>query len=84
MTNPEVTVTSGIFTVNLDFGAARFDGATDFWRSPSNEMRATKFTILTPRQKITSAPYSIRALSAAQADLALDSNKLGGIDATNM
>jgi len=39
------------------------------------------FTTLSPRQEISATPYAIRAMSAAQADVALDSNKLGGIDA---
>ncbi|MEO8072880.1 MAG: hypothetical protein ABI686_06505, partial [Acidobacteriota bacterium] len=40
------------------------------------------YIVLSPREQITSTPYSIRTISAQQADLALDSNKLGGVDAS--
>ncbi len=69
ITNSSVTVTNGIFTVLLDFGTTAFPGA-DQWleiavRKPSDP---PGFTTLTPRQQITSSPYSIRTLSATSAD----------------
>lgn len=62
VTNPTVQVTNGIFTVNLDFGANSFDGAGRFLEITVSN------TVLSPRQPLTSAPYSIRSLSAANAD----------------
>ena len=65
-----VQVTSGIFTVNLDFGTAPFDSLTDNHLEikvrPGVSVGA--FTVLSPRQRITSSPYSIKTLKANSAD----------------
>lgn len=82
ITNPNVTVSQGIFTVNLDFGQSVFSGADRFLQISVRRSAAESFVTLNPRQQITSSPYSIRTLSAQQADVALDSNKLGGVDAS--
>jgi hypothetical protein len=82
VTNPNVAVNQGVFTVNLDFGAPAFDGADKFLQISIRRSASESFVTLSPRQQITSSPYSIRTLSAAQADVALDSNKLGGVDAS--
>ena len=81
VTNTNVAVNQGVFTVNLDFGAAAFSGADRFLQISVRRSTNESFITLNPRQQITSSPYSIRTLSAAQADFALDSNKLGGVDA---
>jgi len=80
--NNSVSVAQGIFTVNLDFLAAAFTGADRFLQIAVRRNSGESFVTLNPRQQITSSPYSIRTLSAAQADVALDSNKLGGVDAS--
>ncbi len=82
MTNPSVAVTQGLFTVQLDFGAAAFDGTNRFLEIAVKRNAGDPFTILIPRQQLASSPYSIRALGAGQADVALDSSKLGGLDAS--
>lgn len=69
-----INVTNGVFTVELDFGTTPFAGAGERYL----EIRVKKptdpnYTPLSPRQKLTSAPYSIRSLSAAAAD-ALSAN----------
>lgn len=72
-----VVVTDGLFAIEqLDFGAcaACFDGSPRFLEvaiRPSGSTAA--FTILSPRQAITSVPYAMRATNAA---------RLGGLDAT--
>ena len=76
-----VTVTNGVFNTSLDFGAPAFPGADRFLEISVKKLPADPYTILSPRQQISSSPYSIRTLSAAQADVALDSNKLGGVAA---
>ena len=81
ITNPNVSVNQGVFTVNLDFGAGVFTGADRFLQISVRRNASESFVTLNPRQQITSSPYSIRTLSAAQADVALDSQKLGGVDA---
>lgn len=64
-----VQVTNGLFSVPLDFGAAAFPGANRFLEIGVRPGTSTgAYTILTPRQQLTSTPYSIRSLGAAQAD----------------
>jgi hypothetical protein len=87
-TNP-VTVSNGAFTVQLNFGNGVFTGA-DRWleisvRKPSDP---PGFTLLTPRQPITSSPYSIKTLNANAADslssacvLCITDAQISGIDA---
>lgn len=65
-------VADGLFTAELDFGAASFPGA-DRWLemaarpgSGDNSDRSG-YTALTPRQKIAATPYAIRSQSAATA-----------------
>lgn len=66
----DVTVTNGIFTVILDFGAPAFSGGGP--RSIEIGVRpgasTGEFTFLTPRQELTSAPFAIKTLNAASAD----------------
>ena len=66
---PNVMVTNGIFNVSVDFGA-NFPGANRFLEIRVKPAGGPTFTVLTPRQQITSTPY---ALNAAQ---------LGGVAAT--
>jgi hypothetical protein len=69
------TVTSGIFTVNLDFGAASYTGAARFLEiSVRLNGSGQPYTNLNPRQEITSAPYAVRALNANQANQATTAN----------
>lgn len=58
-----VTVVNGVFTVQLDFGAPAFTTTGD--RFLEVEVNAS---VLTPRQQITSAPFSVRAKNAEAAD----------------
>ncbi len=72
-----VPVTGGIFSVKLDFGA-NFNGQARFLEVGAR-VGGTQdtFTILTPRQPFTSAPYAIKSLTAETATNAL---QLGGVD----
>jgi hypothetical protein len=66
-----VVVTNGAFTTQLDFGAGAFPGDDRFLElgvRPGGS--AAAYTVLSPRTQITSTPYAIRALSAAQVDAA--------------
>lgn len=63
-----VTVTNGIFTVTLNFGSQSFSGAGRWLEISVKASGAATYTTLSPRQELTSAPYSIRSLSAATAD----------------
>jgi hypothetical protein len=76
---PVVTVENGIFTVTLDFGANAFPGADRFLEIIVYHTDASGIpVILSPRQRLTSTPYAIRALSATTADTATNANQLGG------
>jgi hypothetical protein len=74
-----VTANQGVFSVKLDFGAAVFTGADRFLEIAVRRNSGEIYTTLAPREQIASSPYAVRTLSAQQADLALDSNRLGGI-----
>ena len=57
------TVSNGLFTAQLDFGTNVFNGQP-LWlqievKAPTN----TLWTVLSPRQPLTSTPYAIRALT---------------------
>ena len=65
VTNSATAVSNGLFTVNLDFGLSVFSGGARWLQMgvrPDGSPAA--FTLLQPRQPITSAPYAITALSA--------------------
>jgi len=67
-TVPTVAVASGIFTVQLDFGAGAFPGANRFLEISARLSGSGAFTTLSPRQQITSTPYAVRSLNASSAD----------------
>ena len=80
ITRPNVTVSGGIFTVQLDFGAAAFAaGANRFLQIAVKKTTETTFITLTPRQQLTASPYSIRTISAGVSD-ALSSACVGCVD----
>jgi hypothetical protein len=79
---PGVSVSGNIFTVRLDFGA-NLDGQSRWLEiavKPAGS--ANPFSVLNPRQPITSAPYAIRSLNAASSDISTDSTLLGGVAAS--
>src|SRR5215471_1655595 len=64
--NP-VTASTGIFTVTLDFGASVFGGTDRYLEigvRPAGSSSA--YTILAPRQPITSSPYAIQTINTQQ------------------
>lgn len=65
---PDVLVEDGLFTVELDFGAEVFDG-TEWWLQICVSPAVTKeCTPLTPRQKLTAAPYASYSLNITPHD----------------
>jgi uncharacterized repeat protein (TIGR01451 family) len=60
-----VQVTNGVFTVQLNFGQNQFNGSPRYLeigiRPPGSP---DPYTVLAPRQPITSTPYAIRSLAA--------------------
>ncbi|HKP69245.1 MAG TPA: hypothetical protein VJV05_08175, partial [Pyrinomonadaceae bacterium] len=67
-----VSVSSGLFAVQLDFGN-QFQGADRFLEIRVRPAGGGAFTTLNPRQLLTSTPHAIRALDTAQ---------LGGVAAS--
>jgi hypothetical protein len=68
LTDVPATVTNGVFTVELNFTAANaFDGGERFLQISVRRNAAENYVTLTPRQKLTSAPYAVRALTAENA-----------------
>ena len=63
-----VEVSNGDYKVNLDFGAAVFNGADRFIEVSFRPTGSSAYATLTPRQQITSSPYAIRSLVATTAD----------------
>src|SRR6266568_3692095 len=68
ITNSNVAVTNGIFTVRLDFGASALPGANRFLEVGVRRINSDPYTVLAPRQQVTSAPYAIRSANAVVAD----------------
>jgi hypothetical protein len=66
ITLDNVPTSNGLFTVQLDFGAAAFNGDNRFLaigvRAGTN---TGSFTLLTTRQQITATPYALYAVNAA-------------------
>ena len=79
----DVSVTKGIFTVTLDFGFSVFLNNTADSMEISVRPGASTgaYTILSPRQPITRAPYAIKSAHAFSADTATDATQLGGVPA---
>ncbi len=78
ITDVPTTATNGVFTVTLDFGSAALSGANRWLEISVRRNSGESYVTLSPREPITSSPYSVRTLSAAMAD---DSQKLGGVNA---
>ena len=63
-----VSVSGGVFTVQLDFGVSAFPGASRFLEIGVRPSGGGSFSTLSPRQPISSTPYAIRSLNASSAD----------------
>ena len=82
ITNSSVQVSGGVFTVDLDFGAGVFSGAPRYLQISVFSPATSTYVTLDPRQRISNAPYAIRALSSDTATQADDSTRLGGVPAS--
>lgn len=64
-----VAVANGVFSVKLDFGA-NFPGANRSLEIHVRQSGGGVFTLLTPRQSISSTPYAVKSISADTAAMA--------------
>ncbi len=69
VTTNGVVITNGLFTVTIDFGAAVWNGATNWLLIGVETNHGSSFNALTPRQQLTPAPYAIYAESGNAANL---------------
>ncbi len=69
----DVPVSNGVFTVKLDFGAAAFDGSARWIETEVKPTGGGAYQPLNPRVFLTTVPYSVRSLTAANA------TQLGGV-----
>ncbi len=76
--NSAVTVTNGVFSVQLDFGAGAFPGAARYLEISVRRNSGEAFTVLAPRQQITSTPYAIKSLNAETASTATTATSFSG------
>jgi hypothetical protein len=83
VTRANVSVSNGAFTVQIDFGANAFPGADRFLEISARPTGGGSFTLLSPRQPITSTPYAIRSLTAASADTVVAANITGTLSVAN-
>jgi len=83
-TNSSVTVTNGLITATLDFGAGALDGSARWLEVGVRSNLVASFSTLSPRQPLTPAPYSLTAsnlagnLPVTQLTGTLSSGQLGG------
>src|SRR6267378_319608 len=66
LTLSNISVASGSFSVQLDFGSCGscFNGANRFLEISVKRTSAPTFLVLDPRQQITSTPYSLKSILA--------------------
>lgn len=78
------SVTNGIFAATLDFGVNSFDGAARFIEIGVRlNGSGQTYTLLNPRQAVTSTPYAVKSLKSEQSVVADNSLNLGNIPAAN-
>ncbi len=87
-----VAVSNGVFTVQLDFPTALFDGTNRYLEIAVRTAGSSGgYQQLLPRQPLTSSPYALRSLTATTADQATNATtattatnaaQLGGVAAS--
>jgi hypothetical protein len=77
LTKTAVPVTNGLFSVVLDYGAGRFDGAERWLELAVQSNSVPPYQTLSPRQQLTSAPYAIYTDRAGLADVATTALNVG-------
>ncbi|MDB6027387.1 MAG: repeat protein, partial [Verrucomicrobiales bacterium] len=74
VTNSATSVTNGLFTTTIDFGAGVFTG-TSYWLEIGVRLNGGgSFATLSPRQAVTPTPYAIKSVNADTAVVASNFN----------
>lgn len=73
-----VTVSNGLFTVLIDFGASVWNGSTNWLEVDVESNGVSSFTILSPRQQMTPVPYAIFSETASNLSGTLAAGQLMG------
>ncbi|HSH17385.1 MAG TPA: tail fiber domain-containing protein [Verrucomicrobiae bacterium] len=79
VTTPETiagTVSDGLFTLPLDFGAELFAAGADRWLQIALRTGLGEFLVLTPRQRVVPTPY---AISAGRVSGSIEAGQLSGV-----
>ena len=72
-----VTVNNGLFTVALDFGDGVFDGSARWLEiGVRTNGSVDPYTLLSPRQPLTAAPYALYAIAAGVANAGSGTNTI--------
>src|SRR5438128_5219669 len=79
LTRSSVTVSGGVFSVQLDFGVSAFPGANRFLEIGVRPVGGGAFTTHAPRQQISSTSYAIRTLCADTAENATNATQLSDV-----
>lgn len=81
----DVAVSAGVFSVTLDFGN-QFAAAGERWLEIEVRDGASNgaYTLLSPRQRISSSPFSVQTINAQFAVTAGNAQAVGGIPAANI
>jgi len=87
ITNPTVQVSAGLFSLQLDFGAAVFTSGAQRFLEVSLRTAGSMggYTSLAPRQQVTSTAYAVQSLNATNAlnaTTASNATQLGGVAAS--
>jgi len=85
ITNSPTSVSNGLFTVTLDFGAGIFTGTAHWLEIAVRPGDSTgSFTPLNPLQPLTAAPYALYAANAGAAATAVAASTANAVSAANI
>src|SRR5256886_4673060 len=85
ITNSPTSVSNGLFTITLDFGAGIFTGAAHWLEIAVRPGDSTdSFTPLNPLQPLTAAPYALYAANAGAAATAVAASTANAVSAANI
>ncbi|MFZ5808604.1 MAG: hypothetical protein ACOY16_04900 [Chloroflexota bacterium] len=83
-TKTGVSVSNGLFTVQLDFGAGAFQGDARWMEVAVKCAGDASYTTLTPRQPLTPAPYALALPGLWTQQNAYSPNLIGGYSGNNV